>query len=149
MRTTLVTVEHDLPEVDHPGNAAVELLRLPQLLGVVCSKLDDERGRVKVLQKLGTVYGDHLSDPAAAATAWKRVLEIDPKNGRATRTLRESQLPEDVAWEDVMMIMEQQITHLVNHLGEMVVNKLTGVLVATDDGGFIEEFIKIRQQVTA
>ena len=77
--------------------------------------------------------------------------EIEPvmRYLESTRTLRESQLPEDVAWEDVMMIMEQQITHLVNHLGEMVVNKLTGVLVATDDGGFIEEFIKIRQQVTA
>jgi hypothetical protein len=67
----------------------------------------------------------------------------------STRTLRESQLPEDVSWEDVMMIMEQQITHLVNHLGEMVVNKLTGVLVASDDGGFIHDFVKIRNEVLA
>jgi hypothetical protein len=58
-------------------------------------------------------------------------------------------LPEDVSWEDVMMIMEQQITHLVNHLGEMVVNKLTGVLVASDDGGFIQDFVKIRNEVLA
>jgi SAM-dependent methyltransferase len=77
--------------------------------------------------------------------------EIEPimKYLESTRTLRESQLPEDVSWEDVMMIMEQQITHLVNHLGEMVVNKLTGVLVASDDGGFIHDFVKIRNEVLA
>jgi len=51
---------------------------------------NDEMARIKVLQKLGTVYGEHLDDPAQAATAWKRVLELDPKNGRALRTLRES-----------------------------------------------------------
>ncbi|MAQ13170.1 MAG: hypothetical protein CMN30_00015 [Sandaracinus sp.] len=53
-------------------------------------RTDEERRRIKILQKLGTTYGEHLGDPARAAGAWKRVLQIDPRNGRALRTLRES-----------------------------------------------------------
>lgn len=50
----------------------------------------DPKERGKLLQKLGTTYGDHLDQPAKAAEAWKRILELDPKNGRALRTLRDS-----------------------------------------------------------
>ncbi|MEO0324413.1 MAG: hypothetical protein AAF447_15740 [Myxococcota bacterium] len=46
--------------------------------------------RIKVLQKLGTVYGESLGEPAKAASVWQRILAIDPRNGRALRTLRES-----------------------------------------------------------
>ncbi len=69
--------------------------------------------------------------------------EIDPIMDylESTRGMREPQLPEDVDWDDMMMIMRQQITHLVNHLGELVVNKLNGVIFASDRGGFIEEFM--------
>jgi len=71
--------------------------------------------------------------------------EIDPlmQYLESTRPLREPQLPADVNWDDVMMIMQQQVTHLVNHLGELVINKLTGVLLATDRGDFIEQFVQI------
>jgi len=51
---------------------------------------EDEKKRIKVLQKLGGVYGDHTNEPHKAAQAWKRILELDPKNGRALRTLREA-----------------------------------------------------------
>jgi SAM-dependent methyltransferase len=73
--------------------------------------------------------------------------EIDPLMAylESTRDLREPQLPPDVAWDDVMVIMRQQITHLINHLGELVINKLTGVLVASDNGGFIHEFVEHHQ----
>lgn len=67
----------------------------------------------------------------------------------STRSLREPQLPEEVLWEDVMAIMRQQINHLINHLGELVINKITGVLVATDSGAFIEEFLNIKAQTQA
>ena len=50
----------------------------------------DEGDTIKILQKLGGVYGDRLEDQAKAAATWKRILEIDPKNGRALRTLREA-----------------------------------------------------------
>lgn len=57
------------------------------------------------------------------------------------RDLREPQLPPDVLWDDVMMIMRQQITQLVKHLGELVINKQSGVLVATNRGGFIRPYL--------
>src|SRR5690606_13037300 len=50
----------------------------------------DTAARVKTLQKLGMVYGDQLAEPSKAASAWTRVLELEPKNSRALRTLRES-----------------------------------------------------------
>lgn len=60
----------------------------------------------------------------------------------STRDLREAQLPPDVNWDDVMMIMRQQINQLIKHLGELVINKQTGLLVASDNGGFIKEYME-------
>ena len=64
----------------------------------------------------------------------------------STRDMRESQLPDDVIWEDVMMIMRQQINQLIKHLGELVINKQSGVLLATDSGGPVSEFLKFANQ---
>ncbi|MGE3633236.1 MAG: hypothetical protein AB7P00_25280, partial [Sandaracinaceae bacterium] len=50
----------------------------------------DEKTQQKLLQKLGTIYGEHMEEPLKAAGAWKRILDLDPKNGRALRTLRET-----------------------------------------------------------
>lgn len=71
--------------------------------------------------------------------------EVDPAMTylESTRDLREASLPEDVVWEDVMMIMRQQINQLIKHLGELVINKQAGVLIASDDGRFIGEKIAI------
>lgn len=65
----------------------------------------------------------------------------------STRLLREPQLPPDVLWEDVMLIMQQQINHLIHHLGALVVNKMTGVLVATNRGGFVREFVSVSDEI--
>ena len=75
--------------------------------------------------------------------------EIEPVMDylETTRSLREPQLPPDVNWDDVMMIMRQQVTHLVNHLGEMAINKLNGVLIATDNGDFIREFLDTKYRL--
>jgi tetratricopeptide (TPR) repeat protein len=51
---------------------------------------DDDKERTRLLTKLAALYGEQVGDGASAAEAWKRVLRIDPKNGRALRTLRES-----------------------------------------------------------
>ncbi len=69
---------------------------------------------------------------------------IDPVMSylESTRQLREPQLPRGVLWDDVMMIMRQQITHLINHFGELTVNKVSGVLIASDKGGFIQEYVE-------
>jgi 2-polyprenyl-3-methyl-5-hydroxy-6-metoxy-1,4-benzoquinol methylase len=73
--------------------------------------------------------------------------EIEPvlQYLESTRSVQEPQLPEEVAWDDVMLIMNQQITHLINHLGELTISKLAGVLLASDDGGFVQDFIAIWQ----
>jgi SAM-dependent methyltransferase len=68
--------------------------------------------------------------------------EVDPliRYLESTRANQEDQLPEEVSWEDVMSIMNQQITHLITHMGELTINKLSGVLIASDDGGFVQRF---------
>ncbi len=52
----------------------------------------DPAQRVRVLQKLGSVYGDYLEDAERAESAWRRILEIEPGHGRALRTLRDGYL---------------------------------------------------------
>lgn len=59
----------------------------------------------------------------------------------STRTVRESQLPPGVQWDDVMMIVREQVNRLIDHFGELVINKLAGVLIATDQGDFIQEYL--------
>ncbi len=54
---------------------------------------------------------------------------------------REPQLPADVPWDAMMSIMRQQINYVLNHLGELVINKLSGALIASDAGGFIHDFV--------
>lgn len=51
---------------------------------------EGDKERLSVLQKLGTVYGDQLSDFEGATRAWRRVLELQPGNSRALRTLRDA-----------------------------------------------------------
>ncbi len=69
--------------------------------------------------------------------------EVDPVLDYidSTRSLREQQLPDDVAWEEFMSMMEKQITRLIRHFGELKVNKLVGVIVATNGGGFAREYL--------
>ena len=58
----------------------------------------------------------------------------------STRSLREPQLPESIQWDELMLVMREQVTRVVDHFGEMVVDKVTGVLLASNHGGFIREF---------
>lgn len=51
---------------------------------------DEPKTKIKILQKLGVIYGEHMQEVVRAASAWKRILDLDPKNGRALRTLRET-----------------------------------------------------------
>ncbi len=59
----------------------------------------------------------------------------------STRDLRESQLPPEISWDDLMLVMREQISVLIGHFGELTVNKISGVLIASDRGGFIEDFV--------
>jgi hypothetical protein len=63
------------------------------------------------------------------------------------RDLRERQLPEGVTWEAYMDVVRQQVGSLIAHSGRLVVKKLAGVLVATDAGGFVADYVRTRDRV--
>ena len=52
----------------------------------------DAAGKLAALQKLGTVYAEHIQDAEKAVRTWRRVLELSPGHSRALRVLRESYL---------------------------------------------------------
>lgn len=56
------------------------------------AETSDTQAKIKLLTRLGTLHAERTLDPLRAASAWKRVLTLDVKNGRAMRTLRESYL---------------------------------------------------------
>lgn len=64
----------------------------------------------------------------------------------STRSIREPQLPPGILWDDAMMIVREQINRLIDHFGELVINKLAGVLVATDKGDFIRDYLDHRDK---
>jgi len=57
-------------------------------------------GRIRILQKLAALQAEKLEDAAAATRCWQRVLEIDPKHGRALRSLRDGMLAQG-EWDAV------------------------------------------------
>ncbi len=59
----------------------------------------------------------------------------------STRSVREAELPQGVSWDEMMMIVREQMGRLIDHFGELTVNTLSGLLVATDRGDFIDEYI--------
>ncbi len=52
----------------------------------------DDAARIVVLQKLGSVYSDHLADIQSSIKAWCRVLELQAGHPRALRVLRDAYL---------------------------------------------------------
>ncbi|MCS6797689.1 MAG: tetratricopeptide repeat protein [Myxococcota bacterium] len=67
---------------------AREWSALADVLETRLTQLVDVQERKNLLQKLGMVYGDKLSDDAGAARAFARLLEIDPEDRRAQEQLK-------------------------------------------------------------
>ena len=57
------------------------------------------------------------------------------------RDLRESGLPSDVRWDDMMLIMRQQMTQLRQLMGKLELTVVAGALLASDSGDFIADFV--------
>ncbi len=57
-------------------------------LRIAHARSEDER--IGFLYKLGAVFKDRLVDPARAAKAWERVIELKPGDKRARRSVKES-----------------------------------------------------------
>ena len=72
--------------------------------------------------------------------------ELDPalEYIESMRDLRQDELPEDVLWDDMMMVMRQQISQLLDMLGKLELTKTRGALIASDSGGFIHEFAQLQ-----
>lgn len=62
------------------------------------------------------------------------------------RDLRQHNLPEDVAWDDMMLLMRQQLSQLLQLMGKLELTLASGALVASDSGGFIHDIIE-RDQI--
>jgi len=65
---------------------------LAEVLERRVATFSDDAARLAALQKLGTVYAEHIADHQQAARAWQRVLELSPGHSRALRVLRETYL---------------------------------------------------------
>lgn len=57
------------------------------------------------------------------------------------RALREPQLPAGVTWEAFLDMVRQQVERLIRYFGELRVEKLSGVLIATNGGGFARDYL--------
>ncbi|NDJ62616.1 MAG: methyltransferase domain-containing protein [Chloroflexi bacterium] len=64
------------------------------------------------------------------------------------RSMREPELPGDIKWDELMVVVQDQIDRVMNHFGELIVNKISGVLIATNSGGFIQEYVRRLQTHT-
>lgn len=64
----------------------------------------------------------------------------------AMRDMLELYLPADVSWELVLDVLNDQVTQLLNQWGELPISRLAGVLVASDSGDFIRDFLVRRAQ---
>jgi SAM-dependent methyltransferase len=72
-----------------------------------------------------------------------RFNEIDPVLAYidSTRTLHVFELPTEIEWDEFMGVMRKQITRLIRAFGELQVQKLAGVLVGTNAGGFATKYL--------
>ncbi len=106
--------------------------------GQLVEEFSLENGAVKLARHFRAVVRHEI--PSAFVFS-----EPDPiiKYINTNRKLRENKLPAGVTWEDFMGVMADQIRRLISHFGELTVNKLAGVHIATDRGGFAKEYFSI------
>jgi tetratricopeptide (TPR) repeat protein len=65
------------------------------LVEVLETELKQAKGaeaQIRILQKLALLHGERLNQPEQAMRCWRRILEIEPKHGRALRAVRDSLL---------------------------------------------------------
>lgn len=64
------------------------------------------------------------------------------------RPMREPQLPPNVKWDDLLLVVRDQINRIIKLFGQLNVEKVSGVLIATEDGGFIRQFREMNDRIT-
>ncbi len=66
---------------------------------------------------------------------------------QSLRSLREKLLPPKVDWDDMITLVYQLSERVIDHLGELQINKLAGALVATDNSDFIQEYVALKNKL--
>ena len=76
--------------------------------------------KIQILSKLGTIYGDRLSNDEGAVTAWRSLLVLDPNDRKAQEALKKKYLAlghwdelevfyaESGKWDEFIRVLEQQ-----------------------------------------
>ncbi|GIK27058.1 MAG: hypothetical protein BroJett007_01960 [Chloroflexota bacterium] len=64
----------------------------------------------------------------------------------ALRDMIELYLPPDVSWGLVLDVVNDQVVQLLSQWGDLPISRLAGVLVASDHGDFIHDFLARRAQ---
>ncbi|MBI5958208.1 MAG: class I SAM-dependent methyltransferase, partial [Chloroflexi bacterium] len=132
-----------MPEIDTLMRRACTLLGYPkQDVTPAHSAFALENGTVLVARNFRAVARYDI--PSAL-----RFPEVAPVMDylNSTQALRSPQLPPGIGWDEFMGVMEKQITRLIRHFGELQVQKLAGVLIGTNGGGFAEDYLqKLDQQ---
>lgn len=62
------------------------------------------------------------------------------------RDLLELYLPTDVTWEGVQEVLREQVAQFIHQLGDMQISRLAGVLIATNRGDFLRDFMRRRAE---
>ncbi len=80
----------------------------------------DTAQKIQILTKLGTIYGDRLSNDEGAVGAWRALLSLDPNDRKAQEALKKKYLTlgrwddlevfyaETGKWDEFIRVLEQQ-----------------------------------------
>jgi tetratricopeptide (TPR) repeat protein len=80
----------------------------------------DNAQKIQILTKLGTIYGDRLSNDEGAVGAWRALLALDPNDRKAQEALKKKYLAlgrwddlevfyaETGKWDEFIRVLEQQ-----------------------------------------
>ncbi|MBZ0276794.1 MAG: class I SAM-dependent methyltransferase [Anaerolineae bacterium] len=141
---TSTNSQHNLPELQVLLRRAITLLVPPGTAQVqpqqpASSRFTLESGTRQLAHHFFAVVRHDLPSLFKFPSADPVVDYLD-----STRSVSEAQLPPGVYWDDVLMIVREQADRLLEHFGELVINKLNGVLIATDSVDFIRQYLECK-----
>jgi SAM-dependent methyltransferase len=130
--------QYNLPELEQI------IRRTFGLLGVRTAELDGRQQTHFFLEDAAMKLGRHFFAVARYDIPGAFVFTspgpvIDYVN--SMREQREPLLPRGISWDDFIAVLRDQLQRIMKHMGELVVSKLSGVIVATDAGGFANGYV--------
>ncbi len=127
----------NMPEFDTLARRACTLLGFPRAdFGPEHRRFALENGAQLLAHEFRAVARCDLPSALHFNNADPVVAYLD-----SVRALRAPQLPSEISWDEFMAVMEKQITRLIRRDGELQVQKLAGVLIGTNGGGFARDYL--------